>query len=65
MSVLQSHFQGEKEKNSVVEVSRLLISIHDILVESQAQKSMSLEVNALLKKSAEVLMQVVTNSVRK
>lgn len=62
----QYHFQFEKENNSVLEVSRLLISIHDILVERQAQKCTSLEVKTLLKKSAEnILMQVVKNSVRK
>jgi len=34
----------KRKKNSVGEVSRLLISIHDILVELQAQTFMSLEV---------------------
>jgi len=48
MSVLPPHFRDEKENNSVGEVSRLLISIHDILVELQAQKFMSVEVRNLI-----------------
>ena len=47
-------------------MSRLLISIHDILVELQAQKFMCLEVKKLIEeKRREVLVQVVTNSVWK
>lgn len=41
-------FELERKKNSVGEVSRLLISIHDILVELQAQKFTSLEVSNLI-----------------
>jgi len=66
MGVLPPHFRIEKENNSVGEMSRLLISIHDILVELQAQKFMCLEVKKLIEeKRREVLVQVVTNSVWK
>jgi hypothetical protein len=49
MSVFQSHIQEiEKENNFVVEVSRLLISIHDILAQRQAPNFMSRKVRSLI-----------------
>jgi hypothetical protein len=49
MNVFQSYIQKtEKENNSAVEVSRVLISIHDILVERQTQNFMSLKVKSLI-----------------
>jgi hypothetical protein len=48
--VLSLHFPFRKKNNSVVEVSRVLIFIHDILVYVKPQKFTSLEVKTLIEK---------------
>jgi len=49
MNVFQLHIQENlKGKNSVVEVLRLLNSIHDILADLQAQNLMSVKVKSLI-----------------